>query len=89
MQAYYTTLEAHLISNQIALGDNLHYAPTRTAFPQNLNARLAQHLRDARHISTFWLTRERVRHATDGFKVVLRKLDDPESRRLVDTLQSD
>jgi hypothetical protein len=89
MRAYYETLENHLIANNIALGDNLHYAPTDEAFPVALNRRLAAHLDDARQASRHWLTRERIRHATTGFISALLRLESPTSRTIADTLRID
>jgi hypothetical protein len=89
MRAYYDALENHLISNNIALGDNLHYAPSDEAFPLTLNRLLAAHLDEALKSSHHWFTRERIRHATAGFMSALLRLKSPESRAIADTLRID
>ena len=69
----YTTLERHLIENDIGLGDNLHYALTPGSFPLHIVERMEGHLGEAERRARQWFVKERVADARRGLDWVVAR----------------
>jgi hypothetical protein len=73
MRQYYTTLESHILDNEIAFGADFKVEPSAEDFPDDLTDALRRHLRDASRQANHWLIRQRVADANTGFRSLIEK----------------
>ena len=72
MQDYYQTLERFLIANHVSLqARGYDYGLRVGAYPVNVLKKMHQHLQRAEGLATYWLTRQRVQTAREGFNWIL------------------
>jgi hypothetical protein len=73
MRQYYTTLESHILDNEIAFGADFKVESSAEDFPDDLTDALRRHLRDASRQANHWLIRQRVADANTGFRSLIEK----------------
>jgi hypothetical protein len=72
MLDYYNTLERFLIANHVTLqGRGYDYGLVVGAYPVNVLKKMNQHLLRAESRAAYWVTRQRVRTAREGFNWIL------------------
>lgn len=74
MRAYYQEAERHLVSGNLSLqGRGYDYALAADAYPREVLERMQAQLLRAEEAARYWVTRERVRAAREGFTWLLKQ----------------
>jgi hypothetical protein len=72
MLRYYDSIERHLLANDISLERRGYdYGPNTNAYPLAVLREMHQHLSKAERDARYWVTRQRVQKAREGFAWVL------------------